>query len=285
MKPQGALKGVAKTALGMAMVRAHESLRGDRLFDDPYAQRFLDAAPGAFPEQPATAEDLAALGPLTSLGAVFAFHGVLRTRFFDDFLLAATAAGCPQVVLLAAGLDTRAFRLPWPDGVRVFELDLPEVFAFKEAVLDGVDAVPACERKAVPADLRASWTGELVAAGFDRAVPTAWLAEGLLLYLTADEASRLLTEVGELSTPGSRLAFEHGGIADPALLARARGMPAMDEYASLWRGGPGEDAPGWLSRHGWRPQIHDRAELAASCDRPIPGPSSGGFLTAIRTGR
>ncbi|TQS29895.1 SAM-dependent methyltransferase [Microbispora sp. KK1-11] len=285
MRPQNALKGVAKTALGMAMVRAHESLRDDRLFSDPYAQRFLDAAPGAFPEQPASAEDLAALGPLASLGAVFAFHGVLRTRFFDDYLIAATAAGCPQVVLLAAGLDTRAFRLPWPGGVRVFELDLPEVLAFKEAVLDRADALPACERKAVPADLRARWAGELVAAGFDHAVPTAWLAEGLLLYLTADEATRLLTEVGELSRPGSRLAFEHGGIADPALLAQARGMPAMDEYASLWREGPGEDAPGWLSRHGWQSQVHDRAEVAASYGRPVPGPSSGGFLTAIRAGR
>ncbi|WP_432931493.1 class I SAM-dependent methyltransferase [Microbispora sp. CA-135349] len=284
MKPQGVLKGVAKTALGMAVVRVHESLRGDRLFDDPYAQRFLDAAPGAFPEQSASAGGLTALGPPAFLGAVFAFHGVLRTRFFDDYLLAATAAGCPQVVLLAAGLDARAFRLMWPDGVRVFELDLPEVFSFKEAVLDGLDAMPACERRTVPVDLRAEWAGRLVAAGFDRGAPTAWLAEGLLLYLTADEVTRLLTEVGELSTPGSRLAFEHGGIADPALLAQAPGMPTMAEYASLWRGGPGEDAPGWLSRHSWQSQIHDRAELAASYGRLIPGPSSGGFLTAIRTG-
>ncbi|MEV7807665.1 class I SAM-dependent methyltransferase [Microbispora sp. NPDC088329] len=285
MNPQGVLKGVAKTALGMAVVRAHESLRGDRLFDDPYAQRFLDAAPGAFPGQSASAEDLAAMGPSASLGALFAFHGVLRTRFFDDCLLAATAAGCQQVVLLAAGLDARAFRLSWPDGVRVFELDLPEVFAFKEAVLDGLGAMPACERRTVPVDLRAGWAGRLVAAGFDRAVPAAWLAEGLLLYLTADEVTRLLSEVGELSTPGSRLAFEHGGIADPAVLAQARGMPTLDEYTPLWRGGLGEDAPGRLGRNGWRPHIHDRAELAASYGRPIPGPSGGGFLTATRTGR
>lgn len=285
MGPHGSLKGVAKTALGVAMVRARESLRNDRLFNDPYAQRFLDAAPGAFPAEPTSAEDLAKRGPMASLGAVFAFHAVLRTRFFDDYLLTATATDCAQVVLLAAGLDTRAFRLPWPGGVRVFELDLPEVFAFKEAVLAGCDAVPTGERSVVPVDLRESWTGEFVAAGFDHIAPTAWLAEGLLLYLTADEAARLLTAVGELSTPSSQLAFEHGNIAGSALLAQTCGMPTMEEYTSLWKGGLGEDVPGWLSRHGWQPQIHDLAELAASYGRLVSGPSSGGFLTAVRTGR
>jgi methyltransferase (TIGR00027 family) len=285
MGPHGPLKGVAKTALGVAMVRARESLREDRLFDDPYAHRFLEAAPGAFPEEPTSAEDLSALGPLASLGAVFAFHGVLRTRFFDDYLLTATAAGCAQVVLLAAGLDARALRLSWPGGVRVFELDLPEVFAYKEAVLAACDAAPTCERSIVRVDLRESWTDELAAAGFDPTAPTAWLSEGLLLYLTADEAVRLLTTVGELSAPGSQLAFEHGGIADSALVAQTRGMPAMDQYTSLWKGGLGQDAPGWLSRHGWHPQLHNLAELAASYDRPVPAPSSGGFLTAVRAGR
>ncbi|MQA98532.1 MAG: SAM-dependent methyltransferase [Streptosporangiales bacterium] len=285
MGPDGSLKGVAKTALGVAMVRARESLRDNRLFNDPYAQKFLDAAPRAFLEEPTSAKELAALGPLASLGAVFAFHGVLRTRFFDDYLLTATTAGCAQVVLLAAGLDTRALRLPWPGGVRVFELDLPELFAFKEAVLAACDAPPTCERGIVPVDLRESWTGELATAGFDPTAPTTWLAEGLLLYLTADETAHLLTAVGELSAPGSQLAFEHGDIAGSALLAQARGMPTMDQYASLWKGGLGEDAPGWLSRHGWQPQLHDLAELAACYGRPVPGPSSGGFLTAVRSGR
>lgn len=286
MDPHDALTGVAKTALGVAVVRARESLREDRLFDDPYAQRFLDTAPGAFPDQPVSAGDGGVeAGSLASLGAVFAFNAVLRTRFFDDYLLHATRAGCLQVVLLAAGLDTRALRLPWPGTVTVFELDLPEVFAFKEEVLDRCGAVPTGERRTVSADLRGHWTDVLIAAGFDPGAPTAWLAEGLLLYLTADETARLLTAVGELSTPGSRLAFEHGGGVDSALLAKAHGMPAMEQYTSMWKGGLGEDAPGWLSRHGWRPQIHDRAELAASYSRPVPGPSSGGFLTAVRPAR
>jgi methyltransferase (TIGR00027 family) len=285
MGPQGSLRGVGKTALGVAAVRARESQRKDRLFNDPYAQRFVDAAPGAFPGEPTSAGNLATLGPLASLGEVFFFHAVVRTRFFDDYLITATAAGCRQVVLLAAGLDARAFRLPWPDGVRVFELDLPGVLVFKEAVLAGCGAVPGCTRTVVPADLREDWATELVAAGFDRAAPTAWLAEGLLLYLTADEAARLLTETGELSAPDSQLSFEHGTIADTALLTQARAMPAMAQYTSLWKGGLGVDAPGWLSRHGWQPQLHDRAELAASYGRPVPGPSSGGFLTAVRANR
>lgn len=285
MGPEGSLQGVGRTALGVAVVRARESLREDRLFNDPFAQAFVDASPGAFPERPTSAEDLAALGPLASLGEVFSFHAVVRTRFFDDYLIAATAGGCQQVVLLAAGLDTRAFRLSWPDDVRVFELDLPQVLSFKEAVLAGSDAVPNCRRTVVPVDLREQWATGLVAAGFDPTTPTAWLAEGLLLYLTADEVAHLLTQVAELSAPDSLLSCEHGSIADTTLLTQARGMPAMDQFTPLWKGGLGEDAPNWLSRHGWRPRLHDRAELAASYGRPVPESSSGGFITAVRADR
>lgn len=229
-------------------------------------------------EEPATS------GELASLGAVFSFHAVIRTRFFDDYLLAACAAGCRQAVLLAAGLDTRAFRLAWPPGVRLFELDLPEVLAFKERVLAGQGAVPRCERIILPADLREDWPDQLSEAGFVSTQPTAWLAEGLLVYLSAHEAAYLLTAVGELSTSTSQLSFEHGGIADVSLLSQARAMPAMNQFTSLWRGGLGEDAPGWLSRHGWQVQTHDRATLAASYGRPVPGHSNGGFVTAVRRG-
>ncbi|WP_157245601.1 SAM-dependent methyltransferase [Nonomuraea typhae] len=290
------LQGVEKTALGVAVVRARESRREDRLFDDPYARAFVDAAPGVFPAEPASARDLAAFGPLAHLGELFYLHGVIRTRFFDDHLLSATAAGCRQVVLLAAGLDARAFRLPWPDGVRMFELDLPEVLTFKDTVLTGCAAVPRCERAVVPADLREDWASELAAAGFDRGTPTAWLAEGLLLYLTAEESARLLTGVGELSAPGSELAFELSAPAGrlpfeqggSGMLAQAWEMPAMRQYAELWKGGLGEDAPGWLSRYGWRPQTHDWATAAASYGRSAaaaPESAGGGFVTAVRGGR
>jgi methyltransferase (TIGR00027 family) len=270
--------GVGRTAIGMARVRAEENRRPDRLFDDPYAQAFVAAAPGAFPEQ------RTAPGELASWGATISVHGVIRTRFFDDYLLAACAAGCRQVVLLAAGLDTRAFRLAWPAGVRLFELDLPEVLAFKERVLAAQAAVPRCERTLLPGDLRRDWPAALVKAGFEPAVPAAWLAEGLLIYLSADQAARLLSAVGELSAGGSQLAFEfeHRSGAGTGLLDQARAIPALAEVTRMWKGGLGGDAPDWLSRHGWQPRSHDRAALAASYGRAVIRPSSGGFLTAVR---
>jgi methyltransferase (TIGR00027 family) len=268
--------GVGRTAIGMARVRAEESRRPDRLFDDPYAQAFVAAAPDAFPEQRPAPGELAAWGTTISV------HGVIRTRFFDDYLLAACAAGCRQVVLLAAGLDTRAFRLAWPAGVRLFELDLPEVLAFKERVLAAQAAVPRCERTLLPGDLRRDWPAALIKAGFEPAIPTAWLAEGLLIYLSADEAARLLTALGELSARGSQVAFEHGTAADAGLLGQARAIPALAEVTRLWKGGLGDDAPGWLTRHGWQPRSHDRAALAASYGRAVTSPSTGGFLTAVR---
>jgi methyltransferase (TIGR00027 family) len=281
---QGPLAGVGKTALGVAAVRARESRRPDRLFDDPYAQAFLDAAPGVLPDEAVLERGLAASGPMASLGAVFYAHGVLRTRFFDDYLLAAAdARQCVQVVLLAAGLDTRAFRLAWPDGVRLFEVDLPDVLNFKQRVLADQAARSPCERVIVPADLRGNWSPTLIAAGFRETAPTAWLAEGLLIYLSADETAGMLTTVGELSAPGSQLAFEHGAMATDSLLTRARTMPAMAEYTTLWQGGLGTDAPSWLTEHGWRVHTHNRATLAASYSRPDPHTANGGFLTAIRT--
>lgn len=283
MDQDGPLRGAGKTALGMALVRAQESRRQDRLFDDPYAQAFADAAAGAFSAETAAAGEQPPGGPLARLGEMFAFHAVIRTRFFDDYLLAAAAAGCRQVVLLAAGLDTRAFRLRWPAGTRLFELDLPDVTSFKETVLARHHAKPACDRTVIPADLRGPWPARLAAAGLDRAARTAWLAEGLLAYLTAQEAAGLLTGTGKLSAAGSQLSFEHGSIAASSLLTQASTLPGMSQYAALWKGGLGEDAPGWLASHGWQPHFHDRAALAAAYGRPAPRASDGGFLTAIRT--
>ncbi|MEW9531656.1 SAM-dependent methyltransferase [Microbispora sp. NPDC049125] len=294
----GPLRGVGKTALGVAMVRGHESRRADRLFDDPYAQAFADAAPEAFagesmaytacttPAEAGAGTARPAGGPGAALGAMFASHVVIRTRFFDDHLTAAAAAGCRQVVLLAAGLDTRAFRLDWPMGVRLFEIDLPEVLAFKDTVLAGCGAAPRCERAALPVDLRDDWPGALTEAGFDHAVPTAWLAEGLLLYLTAGEAAALLSGAGELSAPGSRIAVEQGatGHGHGTSLASVRDLPAMEEYVSLWKGGLDADVADWLGGHGWRPRRHDLTSIAASLGRPLPGPDGGGFVTAVRTG-
>jgi methyltransferase (TIGR00027 family) len=272
MESQEGLIGVGKTALGIAQARAMESRRDDRLFDDPYADAFVAAAP-----EPVVDAELAATGVVRNV-----IHGVIvRTRFFDDYLRQACAAGCRQVVLLAAGLDTRGFRLSWPQGVRLFELDLPDVMAFKDRVLTGQAARPRCPRMAVPVDLRQDWETPLTQAGFTPTLPTAWLAEGLLMYLSSDEATRLLTTVGELSAPHSQLAFDHRHPLD-ALLSEARAIPALQPYTSLWKGGLGAGTLDWLTDHGWDTQAHDRDDYAASLGRPAPDPSSATLITAGR---
>lgn len=257
MESQEGLTGVGKTALGIAYVRAAESRSDDRLFDDPYAEAFVAAVPTD--------------GAETGVPRGFIHAVIVRTRFFDDYLQQACAAGFRQVVLLAAGLDTRGFRLNWPDGVRLFELDFPDVLAFKDRVLTGQAARPRCKRTAVPADLREDWETPLTEAGFTPTAPTAWLAEGLLLYLSGNEAARLFTTVGELSAPSSQLAFDH---RDPLAthLIVARATPAMQQYTSLWKGGLGAGTLDWLTDHGWDTQAHGRDAYAASLGRPAPGP-------------
>jgi methyltransferase (TIGR00027 family) len=207
------------------------------------------------------------------------FYGVIRTRFFDDYLLAACADGISQIVLLAAGLDSRAFRLPWPIPVRVFEVDMPEVLSFKDRVLDGQS--PTCQRVALPADLREDWTPQLVEAGFDPKAPTVWLIEGLFIYLTAQQAAGLLDAVGGVSATASRLAFEHSVMTDNPAMDRARQSP-LSYVVAHWKGGLGTKAPDWLERHGWTTQIHDRVAVAARYRRSAPDQSDGGFLTAVR---
>ncbi|WP_344339923.1 SAM-dependent methyltransferase, partial [Kitasatospora putterlickiae] len=151
------LSPVSRTALSVALVRAYESSRPDALFDDPYAAAFATAAGVPLP----------ASGPRGALAEALVAHGTLRTRFYDDRLL---AAGADQVVLLAAGLDTRAHRLEWPAGTRLFELDLHPVLDFKDQVLDGLGAEPGCRRTVLSADLLDSrWPARLVDAGFDPA--------------------------------------------------------------------------------------------------------------------
>jgi methyltransferase (TIGR00027 family) len=191
-----ALPGVSRTAVWVAGMRASESARVDRLFDDQFAGVFVSAAGDEVTEAvaapPGTSEFLA-----------------IRTRFFDDQARAACTAGVRQVVLLAAGLDCRAFGLDWPAGVRLFEVDLPEVFVFKEPVLTSVGAVARCVRGVVAVDLRGPWADALTGAGFDPGVPTGWLAEGLLPYLPGVDGDRLLATVTALSAPGSQMAFDH----------------------------------------------------------------------------
>jgi methyltransferase (TIGR00027 family) len=271
------LDGVSETALGAAEMRAAESVRPDRLIDDPYAEAFVAAAPPLFADIPSLADEaeLAALIVASVTGVA------VRTRYFDDFLLSACATGCRQVVLLGAGLDTRAFRLDWPDGVRVFELDLPALFEFKERVLDEQGAVPACAREVIAVDFRDDWSTRLTAVGFDAASLSVWVAEGLLVYLSHEDSVRLLTTVGELSTNDSQLSFDYEAI-DQSMPDQGRVMAGMEEVASMWHGGLNQRPEEWLREHHWEVESSDRLTLAAAFGRDLPDSATSGFLTATR---
>ena len=271
----GDIHGVGATALGAAMMRAQESVRPDRLFDDRLAAAFVAAAPSPFEDVPDSGD-----GELAALEAAFSAAMVVRTRFFDGYLSTACRAGCRQVVLLAAGLDTRAFRLDWPPALQLFELDLPEVFAFKESVLVQERAESRCTRNVVAVDLREDWPAKLVAAGFDPDAPTAWTAEGLLAYLSNEEAARLLTLVRTFSGEGSRLAFEQAGFAGDSVLADARAFQAMEHVTSMWKGGLTANAAEWLEHNGWGVSTYERSALAEEYGRAMPTDSAGGFIAA-----
>ncbi|SHN08267.1 SAM-dependent methyltransferase [Actinacidiphila paucisporea] len=274
--PIKAPAGAGITAVAVAMARAIESGRPDRLFHDPYAQSFVDVAkavsdPGEWPS-------------LTAWVDLFYSRGVVRTRFIDDFVCEAAAGGCTQVVLLGAGLDARAFRLPLPDA-DVFEVDTASAFAFKDQVLADAGARPtARSRTAVDADLREDFAARLAGSTFDPARRTAWVAEGVLPYLTAEQARQVITDVGRLSAPGSRLVFEHSDKAgpDPKAAAAAFTTPGADRISAMVRGGLGPGGRDWVAGQGWTIEITDRGELGPRYGRPDGRLSGGQFITATR---
>ncbi|TDV49913.1 SAM-dependent methyltransferase [Actinophytocola oryzae] len=245
------LDAIGSTSLFVAALRAKETLRPDRLVDDPFAARFLDAAGVA---------GVSAPGDVTRFVELMADQVALRTRYLDDALL---AAGCRQVVLVAAGMDSRAFRLPWPAGVEVFELDQPAVLSFKDEALDGAE--PRCVRHAVGVDLREDWSTPLLDAGFRVDRPTAWLAEGLLYALTPWAADVLLETVGSLCEVGSMIAFDHIQMSDAMRRALLDADPGL---VDLWQGGP-TDPQTWLRQHDWRPRVEELADTGRRRGRPV----------------
>jgi methyltransferase (TIGR00027 family) len=275
-------EGVGETAIGAAMMRARESARVGGLFRDPYAAAFVAAAPPVFEEGPSTDDD----PTLATLEAAFEEAVVLRTRFYDDFVRAASADRCYQIVMLGAGLDTRAFRLDWPASTRLFELDLPDVLAFKQRVLSRERAESRCMRITVEADLQEEdWATAMEAAAFDATARTAWMVEGLIPYLSDRDAERLLITVSELSSPGSRLALDHASGDDDSLLSQARAIPTMDEITAMWKGGLNGTAVGCLRQHGWQVETVDDGSLAAKYGRQATSltcRSNAGFVTATR---
>ncbi|GIH20113.1 SAM-dependent methyltransferase [Rugosimonospora africana] len=245
--------GVGLTALGAAGARAVESTRPDRLVEDPYAAAFVRALPSAIPQTlrwPADGEMLTDQEAI--LVGLSPFLG-MRTRFFDDELTGAVDSGIRQVVAIAAGLDTRAFRLALPPDLTLFEIDRPAMLDFKEAVLREAGAQARCDRRVIAADLRDDWPDALRAAGLDAGRPTAWFAEGLLPYLPADAEARLFAHIDELSPAGSRLAVDHAvdvtGLLTGGGLSRVQG-DAVD-LNSIVHSDTRPSRAGWLTGQGW----------------------------------
>jgi methyltransferase (TIGR00027 family) len=186
----------------------------------------------------------------------------VRTKFFDEFFLDATKAGVKQVVILASGLDSRAYRLAWPAGTVVYEVDQPQVIEFKSRTLAGLGPAPTADRRVVAVDLRDDWPTALRTAGFDPAQPTAWSAEGLLGYLPPEAQDRLLDTITELCAPGSRLATESAPNPQPgdedkmkermqAISERWRAHGFDLDMAGLVYFGDRNEAAPYLSDRGW----------------------------------
>lgn len=185
---------LGSTACWAASVRAHESRRTDRLFEDPWAEALAGPTGAAWTDE---------------YGDHSASLVIIRTRFFDEFLQqAAFQHGIRQIVLLGAGLDTRAYRLSWPAHTCFFELDQPHVIAAKQQILDAAGAQVACQRRTLGVDFMRPWKDTLLAAGFDLTQPTAWLVEGLLFYLSNEQIERFLETVTDLSAAASWLGFD-----------------------------------------------------------------------------
>ena len=270
-------EGVGATALSVARARAAESGQSTPLFTDPYAGYFVEAALAAGWQSSFAAETLAEGRYMQVMAAYIA----ARTKYFDEFFGTAGAHGVDQVVILAAGLDTRAWRLQWINGTVVYELDQPKVLEFKDEVLRRHRAEPAARYVPVPVDLRHDWPKALCDRGFDPGRPTAWLAEGLLPYLSAADQDLLFARISELSVMGSRIAVEAftPEFFDPVDLKRRRDRLLeaaaaagrdVPETEKLWYLEPRTDVVEWLGRHGWDVAAISSPELLAHYRRPTP---------------
>jgi methyltransferase (TIGR00027 family) len=286
---------VGATALGVAAARAAETAKDDPLIRDEFAHLLVSSAGPAW-AQLASGD----LGWLEDDEDGLRVHTMsrdyqaVRTHYFDTYFNAAVRAGIRQVVILASGLDSRAYRLDWPTGTAVFEIDQPKVLAYKTGTLEAHGALPKARRHAVAVDLRDDWASALIAAGFDRDQPTAWLAEGLLPYLPADAQDRLFETITDLSAAGSRVAVEaftvdtdqHAAarrVAWRERRARMRERLGLDvDFESLsYRDDNRSDAQQWLRDHGWHVEGVGSHDEMARLGRPVPDDLAPESVTSV----
>jgi methyltransferase (TIGR00027 family) len=283
---------VGATATMVAAARAMASTAEDALIDDPFAEPLVRAVGVDFFTRLVTgelrAEDLDSDSESVGMQRM-TDNMAVRTKFFDEFFLGATEGGIRQAVILASGLDSRAYRLTWPAGTTVYEIDQPDVIEFKTRTLAELGAEPTAERRAVAMDLRYDWPSALIEAGFDPNQPTAWSAEGLLGYLPPDAQDRLLDAITELSAPGSRVAVESVPNIDPADHEKA--VERMQAASERWRDhgfdldfaeliylGDRNEAASYLGDHGWQLNRQNVKDLfAANGLQPLDDEDVGNF--------
>ncbi len=282
--------GVGVTATMVAAARAVATRSPDPLINDQFAEPLVRAVGVDFFTRMAGGElDPKDLDDDEAKGLRrFADAMAIRTEFFDRFFLDAVGAGIRQAVILASGLDSRAYRLPWPPGTTVFEVDQPQVISFKTAALADLGAQPTADRRVVAIDLRDDWPAALTEAGFDPAQRSAWIAEGLLGYLPAAAQDRLLDQITELSVPGSRFATE--GLVDVNDLGEAELRRRMQRQTDRWRRHGFEldmaalvyfdhrtDVATYLAGNGWQTTGANATDLLAKHGLPPIDPDDAPF--------
>ncbi len=273
---------VGATATNVAVGRALASRADNPVINDPFAEPLVRAVGVDFFTRLATGElDPTEVDDNRGWGmAQMRDMMAVRTRFFDDFFLAATGDGIRQAVILASGLDARAYRLPWPAGTTVYEIDQPQVIEFKTKTLADLGADPTADRRAVAIDLRHDWPAALQRAGFDTTQPAAWSAEGLMPFLPPDAQDRLLDNITALSVIGSRLATENladAGRTVPKMADRIRRATerwrehGFDvEMTDLWYPGDRTEVVEYLAGRGWQIATVSVTELLAAQGLSLP---------------
>ena len=232
---------VGATATFVASGRAMATKDPRGLINDPFAEPLVRAVGLDFFTKMMDGElDISTIDSASPERLQAMIDGMaVRTKYFDDYFIDATGAGVRQAVILASGLDARAYRLPWPAGTVVYELDQPQVIEFKTTTLAGIGAEPTATRRTVPVDLRQDWPAALKAAGLDLTAPTAWLAEGLLIYLPPEAQDRLFDNITDAQRAGQhdrhRIRARHRRFRCRAGAGDVRCRFGNTAWTSTWR--------------------------------------------------